>query len=335
MRRGPKKREPIASARTTLQRMVHIHTLIQRGKLPNANSLAKELSVSTKSIHRDLQFMRDRLGLPWAYDEIKHGYYYTCEVGAFPTFQVSEGELFALVLAEKALQQYRGTPFEAPLKSAFEKISTSLPDTISVNWSDWDQSVSFHTSSEPILKFDVFGELSRAASERQQVRLQYRKPGAKQPESRVVDPYRLANVNGEWFLFAHCHLRKDIRTFVPSRILSIERTGEMFDRPSKFSLEQRLRDAFGVHSGAQKHEVTIRFSPRTADYIREKKWHPSQKTKELRDGGVELHLELSSLDEIKRWILGWAGEATVLSPPELIAAVRSDARSILASTKTG
>ena len=33
-----------------------------------------------------------------------------------------------------------------------------------------------------------------------------------------MDPYHLANINGEWYLFAYDHVRKDIRTFVPARI---------------------------------------------------------------------------------------------------------------------
>jgi proteasome accessory factor B len=33
-------------------------------------------------------------------------------VDAFPTLTITEGELFALLVAEKALQQYRGTPYE-------------------------------------------------------------------------------------------------------------------------------------------------------------------------------------------------------------------------------
>jgi predicted DNA-binding transcriptional regulator YafY len=65
----------------------------------------------------------------------------------------------------------------------------------------------------------------------------------------VVDPYHLANINGEWFLFAYDHLRGDIRTFVPARIQRIKPTGKTFARPETFSMEKRLRDSFGVHSG--------------------------------------------------------------------------------------
>ena len=149
-------------------------------------------------------------------------------------------------------------------------------------------------------------------------------------EARIVDPYHLANINGEWFLFAHDHARKDIRTFVPARIQSAKPTGKTFDRPQKFSLEKRLRDSFGVHSGEGEYEVVIRFNPRAADYIREKKWHESQQLRELKGGGVELKLKLSSLAEIERWILSWGGDAKVLKPRELAEAVRLSARKILA-----
>jgi len=321
-------REQLLS-RPPLERMLRIHQSIQSGKFPNASTLARELEVSTKSIHRDLEFMRDRLELPLEYDSRRYGYHYTQEVSSFPTLQITEGELFALLVAEKALQQYRGTTFERPLVSALKKMSASLPDTISLNLADWEQTISFRTSAEPILNLEVFDRLAKATANRQQLRLLYRKPGRREAESRIVDPYHLANINGEWFLFAYDHLRKDIRTFVPARIRSVESTDQSFERPERFSLEKTLRDSFGVHSGNQMTEVVIRFSDFAADYIREKRWHPSQQLRELKDGGLELRLKLSSLGEIQRWILGWGGNATVLQPPELVTSVRQAAQALL------
>ena len=145
----------------------------------------------------------------------------------------------------------------------------------------------------------------------------------------MVDPYHLANINGEWFLFAWCHLRQDIRTFVPARIQAVTPTGKTFARPQKFSLEKRLRDSFGVQSGQGRFEVVVRFNELVGDYIREKKWHESQELRELTDGGVELRMQLSSLAEVERWILGWAGNARVIQPPELAESVKQAARNIL------
>jgi proteasome accessory factor B len=319
----------IPFSRPPLERMLRIHRAIQSGKYPNATTLAVDLEVSTKSIHRDLEFMRDRLELPVEFDSARNGYHYTEEVSAFPTLQITEGELFALLVAERALQQYRGTNFEKPFLSALRKMAASLPDTISLNLADWEQNISFRTSAEPILNLEIFDTLAKATTRRRQLRLIYRKPGRKETEPRLIDPYHLANINGEWFLFAYCHLRKDIRTFVPARMLGVEPTGKTFARPQKFSLEKRLRDSFGVLYGRAEYEVVVRFDELVADYVREKRWHPSQQLVELPGGGVELRLKLSSLIEVQRWILGWAGHARVLAPGELVASVKDAARRIL------
>jgi predicted DNA-binding transcriptional regulator YafY len=313
--------------------MMRIHQALQAptaGKLPNASTLARDLEVSTKTIQRDLEFMRDRLQLPLTYDEARFGYHYTEEVDSFPTLQITEGELFALLVAEKALQQYRGTPFEKRLVGAFQKLAKSLPDTISLNLAEWDQTISFHTSAEPVLNLSVIDTLASSASQRRQLRIQYRKPNSPQPEERIIDPYHLANINGDWYLFAYDHLRKDIRTFVPSRIAAAEPTGKGFERPVRFTLPRQLQDSFGVHSKQGDFTVVARFDPAVADYLREKRWHPSQQIRELpQGGGVELTLRLGSLVEVQRWLLGWGASVQVLAPPELVTGIRAAAKTLV------
>ena len=323
-------KNPSPLSRPPLERMLRIHQALQAGNFPNATALAREIEVATKTIHRDIEFMRSRLDLPVEYDTRRHGYYYTGEVSSFPTMQITEGEIFALVVAEKALQQYRGTSFEKPLLSAIKKMEQALPDTISLNLADIEQTISFRTRAEPILNLEIFDVLARAVAQRQQLELHYRKPGHK-AEARLVDPYHLANINGEWFLFAYDHARKDLRTFAPARIQSASPTGKIFERTQKFSLEKRLRDSFGVHAGEGKFDVVLRFTPRAADYIREKKWHPSQSLRDLKDGGAELRMKLSSLAEVQRWVLSWGGEAKVLKPRELAESVKNAAQAVLAA----
>lgn len=322
------------AARPPLERMLFIHKKIESGSYPNATRLSNELEVSTKSIQRDIEFMRDRMNLPLEYDSQKFGYYYSEEVGGFPTLQITEGEFFAMVIAEKALQQYRGTSFEKPLVSAFNKMAASLPETISVNLQEWDETISFRTSAEPILDLEIFDQLARATAGHEQLILHYRKPGNNRIEPRKIDPYHLANINGEWFLFAWCHLRNALRTFVPMRIKKVEKTGQTFQRPKDFSLQDNLRNSFGVLSGNHHYDVVIQFSGLVEDYIREKKWHPSQKLKTLPEGGVELQMQLSGLAEVQRWILGWGGEARVICPDALREAVHQAARGIMENNKT-
>jgi proteasome accessory factor B len=309
--------------------MMRIHNAIHAGKFPNATTLARELEVSVRSVGRDIEFMRDRMSLPIVYDEVRHGFFYDGEVTALPSLTISEGELFALAVAEKALQQYRGTSFERPLMSALKKVSESLPDSISLNLSEWNDSISFRTSAEVILDLGTFDQLAQATSRREQLEIEYRKPGEKMPEKRVIDPYHLANVNGEWFLFAYDQMRKAIRTFVPARIRAVRPTGKKFERDPKFSIRRELGSSFGVHSGTGRHRVVLRFSAKVADYIREKRWHESQKLRELKGGAVGLEMTLSSLVEVERWILSWGGDAQVLEPKSLVESVRVAARAIL------
>ena len=318
----PKTRPP-------LERMMRIHHEIAAGTYPNASTLARDLEVSVKSIQRDIEFMRDRMELPVEYDGSRFGYRYTEAVSTFPSLQITEGELVALLIAEKALEQYRGTNFEKPLVSAFKKMAAQLPDTVSFNIADWDKTISFRTSAVPILDLEIFDALAKATAARKQIRFDYRKPGQSKPESRVVDPYHLANINGEWFLFGFDQARKDIRTFAPARIANIARTGTSFARPTKFSLEKRLHDSFGVVSGHGEFNVVLRFDSFAAGYIREKRWHPSQELKELRGGGAELRMKLSSLAEVQRWVLSWGGHAKVIAPKELAASVREAAQRML------
>src|SRR5580765_4832036 len=160
MKRALKHASDYRKTRPPLDRMLRIHQEVQAEKFPNSASLGRELEISIKTVHRDVEFMRDRLNLPIEWDGARNGYYYTRPVTNFPTMHFTEGELVALVVAEKALQQYRGTSFEKPLLSAIRKIERSLPDTISLNLADVEQTISFRTRAEPILDLQIFDVLA-------------------------------------------------------------------------------------------------------------------------------------------------------------------------------
>lgn len=70
--------------------------------------------------------MRERLRLPIAYDQDGGGYRFTQPVSSFPMVELTEAELVSVFIGQKALAQYKGTPFEAPLRSAFEKLTSNL-----------------------------------------------------------------------------------------------------------------------------------------------------------------------------------------------------------------
>ena len=92
-------------ARPTMERMMRIHQILQREQYPNCTTLGKDLEVVPRTVIRDLEFMRDRLGLPIAYDARRRGYHYTEPVTQFPSLPISESEVFGLLVAHKAIAQ--------------------------------------------------------------------------------------------------------------------------------------------------------------------------------------------------------------------------------------
>jgi predicted DNA-binding transcriptional regulator YafY len=318
-------------SRPPLERMMRMHQRLKAGRYPNCRKLADELEVSTKTVQRDIDFMRYRLGLPIEYDQLHFGFYYTEPVSSFPNVEISEGELVALYIGQKALAQYKGTSFEAPLSTAFRKITDGLRDTISVTWSDLDSAISFRNTGRSTADVHLFEQLSHAVFKRFEVRFDYKKPDSARYEQRYVQPYHLGSVENLWYLFAFDLDRGELRTFALPRIRNVRVSKTKFRRPLDFSIGQFLGESFGVFTKPTKtkHAIRVAFDAFAAPRIEERQWHPSQRIKQLRDGEIELSLTLGNLEEIERWILSWGNHAQVLAPPELKDRIASTARALV------
>jgi proteasome accessory factor B len=317
-------------ARPPLERMMKLHHELQGRRFPNCRKLAETLEVSTKTVQRDIDFMRDRLGLPIEYDQIHFGFFYTEPVTSFPSIEVSEGEIVALLVAQKALAQYRGTPFEKPLGAAFQKITDGLKDRVNFNLGEVDGGISFKGIGTTIADLDLFETVSKAVLRSCEMEFEYKKLGGAKFEGRRVQPYHLGCVENQWYLFAFDLARRQLRTFVLARMRKVRNTNLKFRRPEEFTIEKHLSGSFGVFKGRGRHRVRIRFDGLAAQLVAERQWHSTQKLRMLGEAGLELRMELGSLEEIERWVLGWGGDAVVLEPEELRERVAAQAAAIAA-----
>lgn len=315
-------------SRPPLARMLRIHEELRRGALVNCTKLSALLEVCRKTIVRDLAFMRDQLDLPVEFDPRIQAYRYTHPVNAFPTVQVTEGELLALLVAQRALEQYRGTPFHRQLEIAFEKLAGGLRDRISFSPADELRAVSFRNIGLGRTDLAVFNTLSAAVLKLQVVEFAYRKSGQSAAGRRRVRPYHLAHRENLWYLVALDEERGALRTFALPRIAEVRATKDTFARPADFSPEKFFASALGVLGGEGDYRVVIRFAPAVADRVREREWHESQEMHDLPGGGLELRLRLGALAEVGRWVLGWGETAEVLAPPELRARLRASAEAL-------
>ncbi|MEY2491210.1 MAG: hypothetical protein QOH24_161 [Verrucomicrobiota bacterium] len=310
-------------SRPPLERMMRMHARLQSGRYPNCRKLADELEVSSKTVQRDLDFMRYRLGLPIEYDQLHFGFYYTEPVTSFPNVEISEGELVALYIGQKALTQYKGTSFEAPLNIAFRKIADGLRETISFSWNELESAVSFRSVGRTVADLHVFEQISHALFKQWEIRFQYKKPGTKGSEERSVQPYHLGCIENLWYLFAFDLIRGQLRTFALPRISKVQISKTKFRRPVDFSIGKFLEQSFGVYARPTKtrQKVKISFDAFAAQLVQERQWHPTQRLRHLRNGRIELSLTLGNLEEIERWVLSWGNHAQVLAPAELRARI--------------
>jgi len=96
-------------SRPPYARMMYIHDQIRRGAYPNCSQMREHFGLRAReTIFRDIEFMRDSLLLPIEYDKQRHGYYYSRPVAHFPGVTVSESELFAILVAQKAIWHLQG-----------------------------------------------------------------------------------------------------------------------------------------------------------------------------------------------------------------------------------
>jgi len=318
-----KKSLPISGghSRPPLERMQRLHDLLSNEQPVNCQQLGKDFEVSYKTIQRDLDFMRDRLNLPIEYDATCYTFRYTETVEAFPLLQVSEGEILALFVAQKVLAQYRGTPFEKTLGSAFQKLTGALKETVSFDLGEWGSDYSFRVTGASAADLEVFRLLARAIVQRQEISFSYQPLRSTTPETRCVHPFHLANIDNAWYLLAYDPQRGQIRTFALPRIRSPQCTKKTFERPRGFSAAKELKGGFGVFAGSGKYLVKIRFDSFASRLVRERDWHPTQKFREAKGGEIELEMTLGALEEIERWILSWGDHAKVLAPKILIESV--------------
>lgn len=304
-------------SRPPLARMMRIHDGLQQNSFPNCSTLAREIEVTVKTIQRDIEFMRDQLGLPIEYDSSRKGYGYTEKVAGFPTVRVSEGELMALLVAGKALAQYRGTPYQQQLKAAFAKLAAGLDGTISFTPGVGLATMSFGGIGQAEADLAVFDPLSRAVANRREIEFDYRKPGSVRPSRRHIQPYHLAYRDNLCYVIGRDVAKKALRQFALPRMSKIAVRKERFLVPADFSPEEHFKSAFGAQGGTGDYQIRIRFDASAAFYIRERRWHPTQELTKLPNGGVELSLRLATLDEVERWVLSWGAHAVVLEPGQL------------------
>lgn len=286
------------------------------GDYPSAFSIARDLEVSSRTILRDLDFLRDDERAPIEYDSSRKGFRLTDETWNLPPVQLSRREVFAFSIARKVLAAFRGTAMEVDMGSVLRKIGESLEGKISVDLELMTDR--FSVIGEDYVRQDpeTWATVARFLDRQERVKMMYEKFNGEVGDY-ILEPYHLFSYHGNWYVLGNHVGKKRLATFAVSRIQEIAGTGTNFDIPEWFDPKEHIQQSFGIIRGDKPFRVKLLFSKNVSGYIKERVWHLDQRIVEKRDGCIELNFETAGWKELVRWVLSWQPDVKVLLPKKL------------------
>jgi predicted DNA-binding transcriptional regulator YafY len=297
-----------------------------RGSGVTIDDLSTLCAVTTRTIRRDLQALEEA-GFP-LYDDRSHDdgrtrWHLNGQAFKGLAAGLTVSELCALYFSRTLLESLSGTPFRADVESAFEKLASvltphmrqfldQLPRVIATKADPMRQQVD--PRQQPII-----ARALEATLHLRQANLTYHSKSSGRTKTYLIHPYRLAYAQAGLYLLAYVPEYGQVRTFAVERIQDLSLLEERFT-----PIEELPNDAFpnslGVHSGPPVR-VEIEFQPAVTDYVRARRWHPSQQIHEDSSGGIRLTLDVCLDRALQSWILSFGPFARVLAPDTLAAEI--------------
>jgi predicted DNA-binding transcriptional regulator YafY len=311
----------VSGPATQAQRLAWLDKQLRDKAYPAQKDLCEQFSIAQAVAYRDLDYLKYILQAPLQYDYEKDGYYYS---GKFklPEVRLTEGELAALLVIGQLRRSYQGAGFEEVLEDALVVLTDNLQEFVRQDMDSLDQVLQVEIEPFPQIDLAVFQELLLAIRNHESIIIKYFSGQKAVVVDKPCDPYFLLNFKDNWYLVAFCHEKQDYRDFLCSRVLAVEHTNVTFLPDPDFSLETHKKESQLFAADAPAIEIVAEFDKYAAHWIRLKKVHTSQKVLERSDGSLEVSFQVSSLENIMRWILSFGEHARILAPLELQERVR-------------
>jgi proteasome accessory factor C len=136
---------------------------------------------------------------------------------------------------------------------------------------------------------------------------------------RTVEPLALVDIDGVWYLVAHCRMRKAQRSFRVDRIREARLLDERFAPKKEFRLEEyRRKEMF--HPTGRETAVRVRFGAESARWA-EERWAEKVAEREA-DGSIVCEFRVGDMAWIADVVTEFAGDAGIVAPSEAKSAFR-------------
>jgi predicted DNA-binding transcriptional regulator YafY len=313
-------------------RLVSLVLLLRRRGRLNADTLARELEVSTRTVLRDIEAL-SAAGVPVYAERGRHGGFVLSPGFRTELTGLNHDEALALLTAGSSRgDQVFG--LGSALASAMRKVVDALPEGHRATAGDAAARLLVEPETDLLSRRPVTDEVPaatmievrRAVLAGHRLRLHYAATG-QPPRWRTVDPIGLVTVRDRIYLLA----TRDgaDRTYRLSRVLAAEELPEPAQRPDRVDLDRAWRDRTArflsddhitvharVHPGRREELLTAAVAVRAED--------PGP------DGWLRLEVTFQDLRHAV-WALWQLGaDAEALTPPSLRAALRRRAATLAA-----
>lgn len=305
---------------TRAERLKAIETyLYQSAGGKKATDIALRFGVHRSTVYRDIQSLGESGSPIWEDD----GRFGVLKERYLTTVRVNLHEALALYLAARLLSAH-SDEHNPHVVSALEKLASAMPESIGKHIGR-TASLSDKRRPDPD-HIRVLETLTRAWSERRQVRIVYHNPQTGETTERTIDPCFIepSPVGYACYVIGYDRLRQAIREFKVERIERATLLETTFETRDGFDPYDFLEHSWGIMGGDEVVDVELRFSAKVAYRVRESDWPGVVEVTDEPDGGCRMRLRVKHTLEMKPWIRSWGPECEVLAPEELRQEIAED-----------
>lgn len=304
------------------ERVLRLHHLLSNSRFPiPRKQLEERLDCSQKTVRRDLDFLRDRLGAPVDYDQEKNGWYYRDNEQSLyelPGLWLNEEEIHALLSIQQLLSsldpgllQDEIAPFENRIKDLLNKSAGVQNDT------NLSQAIRLLTTGKRKRQYQHFQQIASATIQKKQVHITYFGRRKNAVSQRNLSPLRLLHYKENWYLSAWCHKREALRMFSLDKIENVDTLAKPAIEQDASEIDNAIQSSFGIFTGMAKERATLHFNEEASRWVADEVWHPEQHEKWLDNGKYELIVPYNHDTELSAEILRFGEDVEVIKPASL------------------
>lgn len=275
---------------TLVYRLSEILTKFNQGELLDPQSLAEEFGVNLRTIQRDLNVRF--AGLPL----IKTNGRYKMDEAHLGKLTIRDIERFAAFSGVSGLFPEMSGEF---LKEVF---ASNGHDAWLVRGHHYEDLRGYR---------DIFISLEQAIVQKHTIEFRYSKNNGETSIRNEVEPYKLVNQKGIWYLIAWNDGK--LKSFAITRMSGLMINESHF--VPRAQVESELEKTDGIWLGATRQRVLLQVSAKVAGFFRRRNLIPNQQLeKETSDGDILVSSTVAHSDEILPIIRYWIPHVRILEP---------------------